>query len=85
MDLYFTKTILEYPFIINKEILGGEPVFRNSRVPVKILFEYLEAGKSINDFLENYPSVNNKYVIQTLEISLRNLENHYPSFVADNC
>lgn len=74
---------MEYPFIINKEILGGEPVFRNSRVPVKILFEYLEAGKPINDFLENYPSVNNKFVIQILEISLRNLENHYSSFVAD--
>lgn len=74
---------MNYPYIINKEILGGEPVFRNSRVPIRILFEYLEAGKTINDFLGNYPSVENKYVIQLLEISLKNLEKNYPLFVAD--
>ncbi|MBN1632653.1 MAG: DUF433 domain-containing protein [Ignavibacteria bacterium] len=74
---------MNYPYIIDKEILGGEPVFRNSRVPIKILFEYLEAGKSITDFLGNYPSVENKYVIQLLEISLKYLENNYPLFVAD--
>lgn len=69
---------MEYPYIINKEILGGEPVFRNSRVPVRILFDYLEAGKTINDFFEDYPSVENKFVLKLLDISLRKLENNYP-------
>jgi uncharacterized protein (DUF433 family) len=37
---------------VDKEILGGEPVFRKTRVPVKILFDYLEGGDSIDDFLK---------------------------------
>jgi uncharacterized protein (DUF433 family) len=39
------------------EILGGEPVFAGSRVPIKGLFDHLEAGDSIADFLEGFPSV----------------------------
>jgi uncharacterized protein (DUF433 family) len=39
------------------EILGGVPVFKGSRVPVKTLFEYLENGYSLDEFLECFPSV----------------------------
>ena len=49
------------------EILGGEPVFAGTRVPVKSLFDHLEAGDSIEEFLEGFPSVHRKQVIALLE------------------
>jgi 4-hydroxy-tetrahydrodipicolinate synthase len=49
------------------EILGGEPVFTGTRVPVKSLFDHLEAGDSIEDFLEGFPSVKREQVIALLE------------------
>jgi len=51
------------------EILGGTPVFRGTRVPVKSLFDHLEAGDSIDDFLEGFPSVRREQVIMLLEKS----------------
>ena len=39
------------------EILGGTPVFVGTRVPVKTLFDYLEAGDSLEVFLDEFPSV----------------------------
>lgn len=53
----------------NPEILGGVPVFRGTRVPIKSLFDHLEAGDSIDDFLEGFPSVRREQVISLLEIS----------------
>ena len=50
-------------------ILGGEPVFTGTRVPVKSLFDHLEAGDSIDDFLEGFPSVMREQVIALLEES----------------
>lgn len=51
------------------EILGGTPVFRGTRVPIKSLFDHLEAGDSIDDFLEGFPSVQREQVIALREIS----------------
>ena len=51
------------------EILGGIPVFTGTRVPVRSLFDHLEAGDSIDDFLEGFPSVRRDQVIALLEIS----------------
>jgi uncharacterized protein (DUF433 family) len=47
------------PGIITKDpaILSGEPVFRGTRVPFKALLDYLEGGDTLDDFLEQYPSV----------------------------
>jgi len=53
----------------NPEILGGTPVFIGTRVPVRTLFDHLEAGDSIDDFLEGFPSVRRDQVIALLEIS----------------
>jgi len=53
----------------NPEILGGAPVFSGTRVPIKSLFDHLEAGDSIDDFLEGFPSVRREQVISLLEIS----------------
>jgi uncharacterized protein (DUF433 family) len=49
------------------EILGGEPVFTGTRVPVKSLFDHLQAGDSIEQFLEGFPSVKRAQVIALLE------------------
>jgi uncharacterized protein (DUF433 family) len=45
------------------EILGGEPVFAGTRVPIKSLFDHLEAGDSIADFLEGFPGVKREQVL----------------------
>jgi uncharacterized protein (DUF433 family) len=49
------------------EVMGGTPVFYGTRVPVQTLIEYLEAGDSIDEFLEGFPSVTREQVIAFLE------------------
>ena len=51
------------------EILGGTPVFRGTRVPIRSLFDHLEGGDSIDDFLEGFPSVRREQVVALLEMS----------------
>jgi uncharacterized protein (DUF433 family) len=53
--------------IKDPEILGGEPVFRGTRVPFKILIEYLEGGETLDQFLEQYPSVSRELAIAAIE------------------
>ncbi len=55
------------------DILGGTPVFTGTRVPIRSLFDHLEAGDSIDDFLEGFPSVKRDQVIALLEQSRRHL------------
>jgi uncharacterized protein (DUF433 family) len=52
---------------VDPEILSGTPVFRGSRVPVKTLFDHLEAGDSLDVFLEDFPSVSRELAIAVLE------------------
>jgi len=54
---------------INQEIQSGTPVFSGTRVPIQSLFWHLESGVSIDEFLEDFPSVTKKQVIQLLELS----------------
>lgn len=49
------------------EIQGGVPVFIGTRVPVKNLFDYLEAGDSLDDFLKSFPSVTREQAVTALE------------------
>ncbi len=49
------------------DIMGGSAVFHGTRVPVQTLLDYLEAGESIDDFLEGFPSVTREQVIAFLE------------------
>jgi len=51
----------------NPEVMGGTPVFRGTRVPVQTLIDYLEAGESISDFLDGFPTVTKEQVIAFLE------------------
>lgn len=53
--------------VSDPEILGGTPVFIGTRVPVRIIFEHLEAGDSLEVFLEDFPSVSRELAIQVLE------------------
>ena len=53
--------------ISDPDILGGTPVFIGTRVPVRIIFEHLEAGDSLEVFLEDFPSVSRALAIQVLE------------------
>lgn len=49
------------------DVMGGTPVFPGTRVPVQTLLDYLEAGESIDDFLEGFPSVTRAQVVAFLE------------------
>jgi uncharacterized protein (DUF433 family) len=49
------------------EIMGGEPVFVGTRVPVKTLLVYLESGETIEEFLDNFPTVKKEQAIAFLE------------------
>jgi uncharacterized protein (DUF433 family) len=49
------------------EVMHGTPVFRGTRVPVKTLFDYLENGESLDDFLEGFPTVSRELAVQVLE------------------
>lgn len=51
----------------NKDILGGTPVFRGTRVPIKALWDYLKSGDTVEDFLEDFPSVEREQVIALIE------------------
>jgi len=53
--------------IKDEKILGGEPVFRGTRVPFKILIDYLEGGDTLDQFLEQYPSVSRELAIAAIE------------------
>ena len=52
---------------VDPEILGGTPVFAGTRVPVKTLFDHLEAGESLEVFLSDFPSVSRDLAIAVLE------------------
>lgn len=49
------------------DILSGMPTFKGTRVPIKNLFDYLESGSSIGDFLDDFPSVSKEQVLTLLE------------------
>lgn len=51
------------------EILGGTPVFVGTRVPVKNLLDYLAAGDSLEQFLDDFPSVTREQAVAALEIA----------------
>ena len=55
------------PIVKDIDILGGEPVFRGTRVPFKILIEYLEGGDTLDAFLEQYPSVSRELAVAAIE------------------
>lgn len=59
--------------VVNRdpEILGGTPVFAGTRVPVRILFEYLEAGDRLDEFLDSFPTVTREQATQLLDLAMK--------------
>jgi uncharacterized protein (DUF433 family) len=53
----------------NPKVLGGTPVFTGTRVPVKNLIDYLEGGHSLEEFLDDFPSVTQEQAIAALELA----------------
>lgn len=67
---------------IDPEILGGTPVFKNTRVPIESLIDHLEKGISLDEFIEDFPSVTKEQAVSVLEFageifSSRNLSKIY--------
>jgi len=52
---------------IDKEVLGGQPVFSGTRVPVESLFDHLEAGVPLDDFLDDFPTVSKDQALALLD------------------
>ncbi|MBI1984265.1 MAG: DUF433 domain-containing protein [Acidobacteria bacterium] len=57
------------------EILGGTPVFVGTRVPVQSLFDYLEGGETLDEFLRQFPSVKREQALAALELARRSVVN----------
>ncbi len=60
-----SKTVLHS----DPEILGGTPVFVDTRVPVQSLFDYLEGGETLDEFLRQFPSVERGQILAALELA----------------
>ncbi|MEY2546890.1 MAG: hypothetical protein QOG48_2007 [Verrucomicrobiota bacterium] len=54
---------------VDPQIVGGTPVFKNTRVPVKTLFEYLEKNYTLEEFLDCFPTVSRELACRVLERS----------------
>jgi uncharacterized protein (DUF433 family) len=52
---------------VDEDILGGQPVFRGTRVPVESLFDHLEAGVPLDEFLDDFPTVSKEQAIALLD------------------
>jgi uncharacterized protein (DUF433 family) len=59
--------------LIDPEIMGGEPCFTGTRVPVRVLLDYIEGGDTLDEFLEQYPTVSRAQAIGFLEEASENL------------
>jgi len=65
---------LEKYVIIDKDIVGGTPVFKGTRVTVKTLFDYLEES-SLEEFLQGHPSVSRKQAEAVIELAAKKIIN----------
>lgn len=63
------------PISMNDDDMKGTPLFHGTDVPVKAFFEYLEDEKSVQKFLDDYPSVNRKDVVEVLQMAKLALSN----------
>ena len=68
------KEIDQLPITIDPEIVSGAPVFRGTRVPVDALLSNLEAGLTLDEFLDNFPTVTREQAVQVLGFSRTTLQ-----------
>ena len=67
------------PIHRDPDILGGTPVFVGTRVPFQTLLDYLEAGDSLNVFLDHFPSVSREQAVAALEFAKELMLSHADS------
>jgi uncharacterized protein (DUF433 family) len=60
---------------IDSDILSGTPVFNGTRVPIQNLFDYIEGGEDLNEFLDDFPSVSKEAALAVLEMAKHSLTN----------
>ena len=58
---------------IDPEVMSGTPVFKGTRVPVQNLFDYMEGGEDLAEFLDDFPSVSKEAAVAILEMAKRTL------------
>lgn len=58
---------------IDPETMGGTPVFIGSRVPIQTLFDYIEGGDGLNEFLNDYPTISKDLAIEVLQMAKKSL------------
>ena len=69
MDTMKKKAVV----VIDPEIMSGEPCFAGTRVPVRALLDYIEGGDTLDEFLEQYPTVSRKLAVAFLEQASKSL------------
>lgn len=62
-------TTIDELITCDDDIMGGTPVFKSTRVPIKNLIDYLESGDDLDEFLDDFPSVSRDQAIQVLELA----------------
>ncbi len=58
---------------VDPEIMSGTPVFAGTRVPIQNLFDYLEGGEDLSEFLDDFPSVSKEATLEVLEMAKKSL------------
>ena len=71
--------ILEGVIWIHPNRVSGAPCFINTRVPIQNLFDYLETGHSLDDFLEGFPPITKEQAVKVLELARTNLFSTIPN------
>ncbi len=61
------------PINIDPETMGGTPVFTGTRIPVQTLFDYIEGGDDLNEFLDDFPTITKETAIQVLNMAKQTL------------
>ncbi len=61
------------PINIDPETMGGTPVFTGTGIPVQTLFDYIEGGDDLNEFLDDFPTVSKETAIQVLNMAKQTL------------
>jgi uncharacterized protein (DUF433 family) len=67
VNLSGAEESMENVIVRDSNILGGVPVFRQTRVPFQALLDYLEEGQTLDDFLDDFPTVNRESAVAALE------------------
>lgn len=58
---------------IDPEVMSGAPVFLGTRVPIQNLFDYIEGGEDLSEFLDDFPSVSKEAAVAVLEMARKSL------------